>query len=639
MADSVWLPFRSGPVNRSIADGIAYLRCHQNLDGSWTYAGRGGTRESVGVTGLATLAFLNAGYDESDPIVSKAITWILSNQEADGSIQSGWGVYDTCMAVFALVATHNPDYDNEIQDAIDYLVDAQNDEGEGLTSSDPQYGGWGYYRDMSEWSDLSNTQFALMALDTAQLDETSDVWIKADTYFITRCQNREASNPDYNFYDDKGFIYRPSGTNLASGRSYGSMTAAGVWSLLLCGVDPTSDGRLQDALDWLDNLHYSVNQNHPIGNEWVYYYDLGLVKAYTMAEARGWNSAHNWYEDVSNFLIGNQASDGHWPNIEGGESCDTLATTEAILSLQVREIPTDVQRLSWMTFILHSNADLHVYDPLGRHVGKNYETGGIDIDIPNATYMSNDVQNITVPELEAGNYRIVLIGTGTGEYTLDVTGGVGNDTVSEDSYTGNIKAGEIHDSTVNVAMITWLTIHVEEPEPVDAMVPSATGTGNVSFISDAGTIEDLIALNESDMPEENPNVDFPHGLFRFNITRVNLGQIVNITIACPQDIPTTAQYWLCGPNGSIDNPQPLRWYEILMNSNDGDSVITITKQDGGIGDEDGVENGIIVDDGGPGIATLPIAAQVPTLTPIGLTALAGLLLVIGGSGIRKKRRN
>lgn len=172
-----------------------------------------------------------------------------------------------------------------------------------------------------------------------------------------------------------------------------------------------------------------------------------------------------------------------------------------------------------------------------------------------------------------------------------------------------------------------------------ATVNTSTGTGTAYFTSDAGTIEDLIALNESDMPEENPDIDFPHGLFKFNITGVNPGQIVNVTIAFPQDIPPTAQYWICGPNGSIDNPQPLRWYEILMNSNDGDGVIAITKQDGGIGDEDGVENGIIVDDGGPGIATLPIAAQVPTLTPVGLTALAGLLLVIGGRRSRKKRRN
>ena len=462
--------------------GLQYLRTIQNPDGSWTYTGRsskgekspvgyserGGTMESVGVTSLAALAFLNAGYDESDPTVSKAINWILSNTQPDGSITTNlWtSVYDTNMAILALVATYNSDYNDPKQEAMNYLISAQNDDGDGLTTSDYQYGGWGYHRDGWDWSDLSNTQFALMALDAAQLDEDSAVWTKADEYFITRCQNREATNPDYNFHDDGGFIYYPGSTIWAGGQSYGSMTAAGVWSLLLCGVDPTTDGRLQDALDWLDNQHYHVDQNYPMGNTWAYYYILTFVKAYTMAEAKGWNSAHNWYEDASNFLINNQASDGHWPNIEGDESCDVLATTEAILSLQVREIPTNIQRLSYLTFILCSNADLHVYDPLGRHVGKNYDTGGIDLEIPNAVYTSNGVQNITIPGLEIGNYRIVLVGTGDGEYTLNVTGGVGDSTVSEDSYTETISEGEVHEATVNVAIITGLTIHVEEPEPI-----------------------------------------------------------------------------------------------------------------------------------------------------------------------------
>ncbi len=170
-------------------------------------------------------------------------------------------------------------------------------------------------------------------------------------------------------------------------------------------------------------------------------------------------------------------------------------------------------------------------------------------------------------------------------------------------------------------------------EPV--AIETATGTGTAYFASDAGTIEDLIALNESDLPEENPNVDFPHGLFSFNITGLDPGQTVNITIALPQDIPTTAQYWKYGPNGSINNPQPECWYQITMGSNDGDNIITIQLTDGGIGDDDSVANGVIVDQGGPGIPTA--VARVPTLTPIGIIALVGLLSVIAMSKIRRRK--
>jgi hypothetical protein len=38
-----------------------------------------------------------------------------------------------------------------------------------------------------------------------------------------------------------------------------------------------------------------------------------------------------------------------------------------------------------------------------------------------------------------------------------------------------------------------------------------------------------------------------------------------------------------------------------MGSDDGDNVITITLEDGGLGDDDGECNGVIVDSGGPGV--------------------------------------
>jgi squalene cyclase len=257
-------------VKWSIEKGICWLHHNQNSDGSWSYTGRsgkgekspvgysekGGTRESVGVTSLAVLAFLNAGCDESVPTVSKAINWILSNKQPDGSIQTGWGVYDTNMAILALVATYNSNYNDAKQDAMNYIISAQNEDGDGLTTSDYQYGGWGYYRDNWDWSDLSNTQFALMALDAALLDKDSAVWTKADEYFITRCQNREATNPDYNFHDDGGFIYLPNSTIWAGGQSYGSMTED--YKMLLIG-STISITMLTRTTLWVIHGHITIS--------------------------------------------------------------------------------------------------------------------------------------------------------------------------------------------------------------------------------------------------------------------------------------------------------------------------------------------------------------------------------------------
>jgi len=589
----------------AIEKGLCYLRTTQNPDGSWS--------SDVGITSLAALAFLNAGYDETDPDVQDAIGYIRSKVQGDGSIwNSGSKTYPTSLATLALVATHNDSYDATINNAAQWLKNSQWDEDclWGTVNKDSwYYGGFGYGYHVRP--DNSNTQFALMALDSVSSVSKDDLlWDKAQV-FLARTQNRQENvtipdidyeviwNPSYNKYNDGGFVYYPGASLAGDVYSYGSMTGAGIWGLRLSNVDKDNP-RVDAALDWvIDNYMMDGNPGMSNPGTFQYYYYLSMSKALTMTEP-DLIGGHNWYQDLSDNLTALQKPEGYWVNDRDAwcwENNKDLVTSYSILSLQTRgEIPPDIQRLSWLTFILHSNADLHVYDPLGRHVGMNYDTGEIEIQIPNATYTSNGEQNITIPGLETGNYRIVLIGTGTGEYTLDVTGGVGADIVSEDSFTSTISEGEVHDANVNVAMITWLTIHVDEPEPTDAMVQSATGTGNVSFVSDSGTIEDLTALNESDLPEENTAIDFPHGLFGFNITGLSDGETVNVTINFPQDIPTTTEYW--------KYHTPEGWYQIPMGSNDGDHIITIQLTDGGLGDDDGIANGVIVDQGGPGVSAM-----------------------------------
>jgi hypothetical protein len=484
-----------------------------------------------------------------------------------------------------------------------------------------------------------------MALDAAytelglQKPDPNDLngWAFKAIKFVSRCQNRPASNdqpwahdvtqPSYN---DGGFIYHPTGWSLAGGtKSYGSMTAAGIWSLRLCGVD-VMDGRIQDGLKWLaknEDCSFDDNPGHPYGEPhcFLYYYYLTLAKALTMCFLEDLGGV-DWYTALSTKLIDLQCNDGHWVNalaLHGWEDNPDLATSYAILSLQVRQIPTEIKSLSWLTIILRSNADLHVYDLFGRHVGKNYETGEIEIQIPNAIYIYNEFQNITIPELESGNYRIVLVGTGTGSYTLNITGGVGNTTVSRYTYTGSITEGEVHESVVDVAMITWLTIYVEGPNPVKAMVQSSTGTGNVSFISDAGTIENLTTISESDLPAEGkPALSFPHGFFSFNITGLTMGQTVNVTITFPSNIPVTAQYW--------KYHTPEGWYQIPIRSNDGDNIIIIQLTDGGVGDDDGIANGVIVDAGGPGIPKPPVGGKIVSVNGTELLApqIEVLIMVI-----------
>ena len=232
-------------------------------------------------------------------------------------------------------------------------------------------------------------------------------------------------------------------------------------------------------------------------------------------------------------------------------------------------------------------------------------------------YASNETGDFVIPYLAAGDYRIYMV-EGHGAWYLDNT------------YSNY---GDSMPLTVTLGNTTWIKVVKIEGTDYETTTTS-TNTGDATVVVESGYLAgSLRAVNVSDLP--NPPAEFPHGLFAFNITGLSPGQKVNVTLVLPSNLPTTAQYWKYGPNGSIDNPQPERWYQIPMGSNDGDNIITITLQDGGIGDDDGVANGVIVDQGGPGIPTA--VARVPTLTPIGITALAGLLLIIGISRIKKRK--
>jgi hypothetical protein len=171
-------------------------------------------------------------------------------------------------------------------------------------------------------------------------------------------------------------------------------------------------------------------------------------------------------------------------------------------------------------------------------------------------------------------------------------------------------------------------------------VIAATG-GGATFEPDAGTFcEPLTAIAIGELPPGAtplPPAEFPYGFFGFTICGLENGATVNITITLPGPAPVGMQYWKYGPNGSTNNPQPERWYQIPIGDDDGDNVITITVQDGGGGDDDGVANGVIVDQGAPGTPRAA-AERLPALTPLGIAALVGLLSIIATSTLLKKKK-
>jgi hypothetical protein len=260
-----------------------------------------------------------------------------------------------------------------------------------------------------------------------------------------------------------------------------------------------------------------------------------------------------------------------------------------------------------------------------------------------------DFDPISSPQTAGSAFAITI--TAKDQHENIVTSYTGSNTLSDSTgtisptSTGAFSAGVWTGSVTITKAQTGVTITTTgdsktgtsnnfNVNPTSSSVQSATGTGSVVFSPDAGVIEGLTAVSESTLPSAGkPSLTFPHGNFTFRITGLGVGQTVTVTVTLPSDLPTTASYWKYHASEG-------GWIQIPIGSNDGDNVITITLVDGGLGDDDGIANGVIVDQGGPGtsraaapvggvlMAVNKLAVLVPYLALVGLIAAASSLYAL-----------
>jgi hypothetical protein len=166
--------------------------------------------------------------------------------------------------------------------------------------------------------------------------------------------------------------------------------------------------------------------------------------------------------------------------------------------------------------------------------------------------------------------------------------------------------------------------------------PSATGTGIITAEFTGGgptcayaTVAFLAPPPGAGPvpPTAPPGVVFVDGLFDFTTTGCTPGAALQFTITYPGALPSGTVYLKYGPTTA--NPAP-HWY--LLPATITGNVVTFTITDGGLGDDDLAANGVVVDQGGPGVPGAP--RQVPTL---GAWAAMLLALVLGGIGMRRLR--
>jgi squalene-hopene/tetraprenyl-beta-curcumene cyclase len=326
-----------------VSRAVSFLQTAQADDGSWS--GQAGPA----VTALVTTGLIKHGRSASDPLVARALEYIVGYVHEDGGIYldgSNHRNYETCLSVVCLAAANDDGrFDEILSNAGKFIGQIQWDGDEGHDESSMSFGGFGYGG--HQRPDLSNTQMSLDALRSLGKGP-DDPHVKNALLFVSRCQNLESPHNTTEFagkVGDGGFYYTiAAGGSSQAGelpngglRSYGSMTYAGLKSMIYAGVDP-SDPRVKAANEWI-RKHYTLDENPGMGDTGLFYYFHTFAKALeavgndVVEDADG--STHEWRQDLVKVLSEKQQADGSWVNsaVRWMEGDPNLVTGYALLAL------------------------------------------------------------------------------------------------------------------------------------------------------------------------------------------------------------------------------------------------------------------------------------------------------------------
>jgi len=121
-----------------------------------------------------------------------------------------------------------------------------------------------------------------------------------------------------------------------------------------------------------------------------------------------------------------------------------------------------------MSVVVYSPAEIHLTDPLGRHVGVDPGSMHLVLEIPDAIYVGGSEFNETeprmvwIPEVLNGTYDISLIGIGIGSYNLTV----GVSSLSETNMDSHIDTISTNQTITFEAIVSGTQIKLNSVSPV-----------------------------------------------------------------------------------------------------------------------------------------------------------------------------
>ena len=317
-------------VNAAIDRGVAFLK-RQQVRGEWTSTQTIDRSNPGGATALVTLALLNAEPDADAQEIRDALVALRNLGEPKKTYVTALQTMVFCLA--------EPKKDrNLIRRNARWLQKIQ-------ISRGPERGGWNYGAGRNQMPDNSNSQFALLGLyEAAQVgvDVKVDAWKLAHEYWTKRQKY------------DGSWTYREKGNSL------GSMTSAGISSLVIageslskgdawlrngevlcCGIRGDDTG-IARGLEWLGK-NFKVESN-PGSQHHAYYYLYGLERAGRLSAQR-FIGLHDWYREGAEHLVKTQNLNGSWGSARGSFSNEVLNTAFAVLFLAKGRRPVLMSKL------------------------------------------------------------------------------------------------------------------------------------------------------------------------------------------------------------------------------------------------------------------------------------------------------
>ncbi len=306
------------PITQRAAEGsLRWLASQQNEDGSWnawigfkindTYRpqpfnqGPDGLPH-IGVTSLATMAFLSGGHlPDQGPygsIVGKALDFVLRNVREDGYITSHDSrMYSHAFSVLLLAEAYGMTGRSDIREKLDRAV-------EFTYKSQNEKGGWRYVPNARD-SDMSITVCQVVALREAR-----NIGIRVPKETIDKALEYVMQSA-VTYGEDRGaFLYQEQ--DVPFNRNSFALTAAGLTTLFQAGLYTNQDvdqfaraRKLRRAPDINDCLSYLRSTYDQVRREYRthYFYYYGNYYAMQALYTRGGREWREWYAMVRDDLL------------------------------------------------------------------------------------------------------------------------------------------------------------------------------------------------------------------------------------------------------------------------------------------------------------------------------------------------